>query len=100
MDIARLTYQVIRDESMTDKSISRGLHKATKRVRDEWLAEYARRSLDIRAEKILSAEEGTSNFNLQGIGDDSREGRDILPLEDDWSESSPPPWIAYVHYGV
>ncbi|KAK7218947.1 hypothetical protein V2G26_006950 [Clonostachys chloroleuca] len=74
MDIARLTYQVIRDGSMTDKSISRGLHKATKRVRDEWLAEYARRSLDTRAEKRLSAEEGISNLNLQERGDDAREG--------------------------
>ncbi|CAG9998255.1 unnamed protein product [Clonostachys byssicola] len=100
MDIARLTYQVIRDESMTDKSVSRRLHKATKRLRDEWLAEYSNRSLDRRAAMILSAEEGISNLNLQERGDDAREGRDMMPLEDNWGQSSPPPWIAYVHYGV
>ncbi|CAH0033322.1 unnamed protein product [Clonostachys rhizophaga] len=100
VDLARLTYQVIRDESMTDKSINRGLNKATKRVRDEWLAEYARRSLDIRAGKVLSAEEGISTLRIQERGNDEREGRDIIPLEDDWGQSSPPPWIAYIHYGV
>ncbi|CAH0051683.1 unnamed protein product [Clonostachys solani] len=100
MEIARLTYEVIRDENMTDQSVSRGLHKATKRVRDEWLAEYARRTLDTRAGKMVSHQEDISNSSLQERGDDAREGRDILPLEDDWGQSSPPPWIAYVHYRV
>ncbi|VUC26072.1 unnamed protein product [Clonostachys rosea] len=100
MDMARLTYQVIRDEDMTDQSVSRGLHKAIKHVRDEWITEHARRTLEIRTGNIHSDTGATINSGVQERGADTREGRDMIPLEDDWCQSSPPPWIAYVHYGV
>lgn len=37
VDIARITYEGIRDGKMTDKSVSQGLHRATRTLRDRWL---------------------------------------------------------------
>ncbi|KAH6879831.1 hypothetical protein B0T10DRAFT_366784, partial [Thelonectria olida] len=36
VDMARITYEGIRDGGMTNESVCRALHKATRRFRDRW----------------------------------------------------------------
>ncbi|RYP58987.1 hypothetical protein DL771_011041 [Monosporascus sp. 5C6A] len=37
VDMARITYGVLRDEGISDKAVSGGLHRATRELRDQWV---------------------------------------------------------------
>lgn len=79
VDIARITYETIREGGMTDDSVCRGLHRATRAMRDVWLDKM----------------EEDGNFALHG---EDREARDIVPCEED--EAAPAYWVPYVHFGI
>jgi hypothetical protein len=68
---------------MTDDSVCRGLHKATRILRDSWLE-------SVRKKRELA---------VQG---DEKGMRDIIPCENDGDEDGPVPayWVPYVHFGV
>ncbi|KAF5580392.1 hypothetical protein FPANT_9348 [Fusarium pseudoanthophilum] len=83
VDVARVTYEVIREGGMTDDSVCRGLHKATRMLRDNWLE-----SLDRKREQLEGAEQDM---------------RDVIPFEDVEGirdDHLPAYWVPYVHYGV
>ncbi|KAF5686892.1 hypothetical protein FDENT_5619 [Fusarium denticulatum] len=87
VDVARVTYETIREGGMTDDSVCRGLHRATRMLRDTWLE-----SLDKRREWLV-----------QGDGKEFKEMRDIIPYDDgeeDRDVEFPAYWVPYVHFGV
>ncbi|KAF2823976.1 hypothetical protein CC86DRAFT_457554 [Ophiobolus disseminans] len=78
VDVARITYQCLLDENLTDESVCLGLHNAIRKLRDEWLFAKA-------------AERGRTR--------DHRLPRDALVCEEDDNEGSLS-WVPYVHFGV
>ncbi|KAG5787203.1 hypothetical protein H9Q69_013724 [Fusarium xylarioides] len=84
VDVARVTYEAIREGGMIDDSVCRGLHKATRMLRDNWLE-----SLDKKREWVVQGGE-------KGM-------RDIVPYDDGEAYRDvefPAYWVPYVHFGV
>ncbi|KAJ4112150.1 hypothetical protein NW768_011729 [Fusarium equiseti] len=79
VDVARITYETIREGGMTDESVCRGLHRATRVMRDDW----------------LNSMEEDDKLALRGEG---REARNIILCDED--EPAPAYWVPYVHFGV
>ncbi|PQE18220.1 TPR domain-containing protein [Rutstroemia sp. NJR-2017a WRK4] len=106
VDIARVTYEVIRDRGMTDESVSLGLHKAIRELRDRSLDEsQKKRQTRIRIEKDSKA---SLDCKQETRNADSREQDNRLPrkiVEDDSDDEDNRPrgplhWVPYVHFGV
>ncbi|KAF2740441.1 hypothetical protein EJ04DRAFT_600690 [Polyplosphaeria fusca] len=76
IDVARVVYETMRDEGMTDMAVCRGLHQAVRRLRDNQMPGM-REARDAELSDEESGEEGCEN-----------------------SLSSPQYWVPYVHYGV
>ncbi|KAI3571792.1 TPR domain-containing protein [Fusarium oxysporum f. sp. albedinis] len=77
VDMARMTYEVLRDEGIRDECVSRGLHHAMRTVRDEW---------------VKSEDSGHGKSWQLGAGRDGEVKHG--------PEARRPPWIPYVHFGV
>ncbi|KAH8661835.1 CHAT domain-containing protein [Ilyonectria robusta] len=77
VDMARMTYEFLRDEGMGDESISRGLHRATRTLRDQWV-----KGEDAGGAKSWSP--GTERDAELTEGPEPRR----------------PFWVPYVHFGV
>ncbi|KAK7228312.1 hypothetical protein V2G26_000482 [Clonostachys chloroleuca] len=94
VDMARLTYEGIRDGGMTDDSVCRGLHRASRELRDVWLISSAIRGGKPKPEAgQLPAGDGAVTGEVDERGD--RMGRDIT-----LDERAEAHWIPYVHFGV
>ncbi|RKK14302.1 hypothetical protein BFJ66_g16626 [Fusarium oxysporum f. sp. cepae] len=78
VDMARITYEGMRDGAMTDESVYEGLHNATRQLRDRW------RNMLV-------------NLVARSATDGDRRPRDIIACDD---EISPLHWVPYVHFGV
>ncbi|EGU77905.1 hypothetical protein FOPG_16690 [Fusarium oxysporum f. sp. conglutinans race 2 54008] len=78
VDMARITYEGMRDGAMTDESVCEGLHNATRQLRDRW------RNMPM-------------NSVARSATDGNRRPRDIIACDD---ETSPLHWVPYVHFGV
>ncbi|KAK2672630.1 hypothetical protein RAB80_012709 [Fusarium oxysporum f. sp. vasinfectum] len=78
VDMARITYEGMRDGAMTDESVCEGLHNATRQLRDRW------RNMPM-------------NSVARSATDGDRRPRDIIACDD---ETSPLHWVPYVHFGV
>ncbi|KAH7000694.1 CHAT domain-containing protein [Ilyonectria destructans] len=77
VDMAKMTYQGMRDGGMTDESVCLGLHIAARKLRDNWVDAF-RESTDTRLPRdAILVEEGG------GKGDGGLLG-----------------WVPYVHFGV
>lgn len=104
--LARITYERIGNGGMTGRSVSLGLHSATRELRDSWLnvLVQTRRSrasvtrLDIQG---MDVETPTGNSS-PGNQRDNREERDIISYDDEDAkkETEPLPWVPHVHFGV
>ncbi|PTD06930.1 hypothetical protein FCULG_00006387 [Fusarium culmorum] len=81
VDVARITYETIKEEGMTDDSVCRGLHKAMRLMRDAWL-------------EVVDEDEDSASRTVRG----NREARDIISCEDD--SVAPAYWVPYVHFGI
>lgn len=73
VDMAKLTYEGLLKGNMTDESVSKSLHDATREMRRQWL-------------KVEMGQDGDTGL------------RDIVLMEDE-SEIRPL-WAPYVHYGI
>ncbi|CAG9982047.1 unnamed protein product [Clonostachys byssicola] len=94
VDMARLTYEGIRDGGMTDDSVCRGLHCASRELRDLWLTSSAIREGRLKHEAVpLSAADGAATEEENERG--HRLERDIS-----LDERAEAHWIPYVHFGV
>lgn len=89
MDMARITYEVIRDGGMTDESVCRGLHMASRALRDTW------RSGSFLGNKDASG----ANIGTQTHRRPKRLPRDAsLLIQRD--KVAPLHWVPYVHFGA
>ncbi|KAI3331715.1 CHAT domain-containing protein [Xylariaceae sp. AK1471] len=95
VDMAMVTYEGMRDGGMTDDSVCRGLHNATRRLRDRWLSA----SVQIIHKRDISLGDTTNDWSAND-GDKREDGlpRDV-DLYDD-KETRPLHWVPYVHFGV
>lgn len=73
VDMASMTYEFMFHEGISDTSVSRGLHHATRALRDQWL----------NSQDFVSFAKGNRDSRLLGN----------KPLE-------MPAWVPYIHYGV
>uniref|UniRef100_A0A0B7K4C7 CHAT domain-containing protein n=1 Tax=Bionectria ochroleuca TaxID=29856 RepID=A0A0B7K4C7_BIOOC len=83
MDVATETYKWIAQNQMRSRSVSEGLHRTVKNLRDRW---------------ILANTEDRGD-TLKGTGRAQKvslKSRDMIPVETD----SPLLWVPFVHYGV
>ena len=105
VDMARITYEGIRRGDSADESVCRGLHKATRELRDRWLSRqscvpeakrqvrkaYVERSQDeIEVWGSTEGDQGHARLPRDIVSDDDEDSRDTGPLH----------WVPYVHYGV
>ncbi|KAH7113920.1 CHAT domain-containing protein [Dactylonectria estremocensis] len=99
VDIARITYEGMRDEGLSDTSICRGLHRASRLLRDRWVeSQKVVRGNGSGVKQITYLEDG---IQTGGEGADVRglpPPRDVLVVEEDKIVSAS--WVPYVHFGV
>ncbi|KAF5686306.1 TPR domain-containing protein [Fusarium circinatum] len=97
VDVAETVYQELKDSGMDDGSVCRGLHKAVRKIRDNWVTDAnmraVKRNLEASIDNVKSRE---SRFE-DGLSG-GRSARDIVPLDEDENER-PAPWVAYVYHG-
>lgn len=91
VDMARMTYEEIRDGNMTDNSICLGLHNATRKLRGRWLDTPA------ITRRGNSSTLGQETWNAGARSTDQK--RDVLCDEDE-EVTAPLHWVPYVHFGV
>ncbi|KAI6764308.1 hypothetical protein HG530_008097 [Fusarium avenaceum] len=93
IDMARITYEEIRDGGMTDDSVCKGLHKASRELRKRCLSMASSGG----GRQIGKDDVRSSQHSVQ---DESQRmsQRDILPCDEDLS--MPLHWVPYVHFGV
>ncbi|KAH7009234.1 CHAT domain-containing protein [Microdochium trichocladiopsis] len=77
VDMARMTYEFLRDEGIRDETVSRGLHRAMRTLRDQWV-------------EVEDAGRGKSRSSGADRDAELRQG----------SEPRRPLWVPYVHFGV
>lgn len=95
VDIARITYESVRKEDMTDESVCHGLHNAVRELRDRWrdglIGKTTRResSLSIRRNEV----------DKRGLRMKGR--RDMILCDSDYDDQQTVSlqWAPYVHYG-
>jgi tetratricopeptide (TPR) repeat protein len=93
IDMARITYEEIRDGGMTDDSVCKGLHKASRELRRRCLGMAGSGS----GRETKKDHVGSTEHSVQDQGQRMSE-RDILPCDEDLS--MPLYWVPYVHFGV
>ncbi|CAH0050984.1 unnamed protein product [Clonostachys solani] len=98
VEMARITYEEILDSGMTDESVCRGVHKASRWLRDKWVSGRNPRG-------DASLVRGNSTSFVIGSDNDSRAQppRDIFEIdssEDDHECLGQASWAPYVHFGV
>ncbi|KAF5588766.1 tetratricopeptide-like helical [Fusarium pseudocircinatum] len=97
VDMARITYQGMAQNGMTDEAVSRGLYEASRELRDRWLtlAGTDRRAIGI-SHVGTDERERVDVEELEETGLD-RSSRDVVTCDEEPMYS---PWIPYIHYGV
>jgi tetratricopeptide (TPR) repeat protein len=94
-EIATVVYEEMRDGKMSDDSVCRGLHKATRAARDHWLSIASNSERSSRA--ILKRE---SMEAADGIACPSTQGEIRLPRDIQECAESEQFWVPYVHFGI
>ncbi|KAF4502349.1 30S ribosomal S17P [Fusarium agapanthi] len=97
VDMARITHEGMVQNGMTDETVSRGLHEASRELRDRWLTLAGTDHRTIRFSEVGTNESDRGDVEeLEGTGLDGFL-RDIVTCDE---EPVYPPWIPYIHYGV
>lgn len=90
VEMARITYEGIRDGAMTDESVCRGLHHASRMLRDQYLkVPTGTEDRSLPQEAKFSG--GTSSEEPKG----AQSLRDVGAFD-----AGLAPWAPYVHFGV
>jgi hypothetical protein len=113
VDMARLVYQGIGSDGLErDESICIALHKASMKLRRQWLESRALvRDGNVmrtskpgvgakRGEPIISQDEMNIALGNCVIEDVDRSSRDIISSDEEEEGSIEPPWVPFVHFGV
>ncbi|KAL3429257.1 CHAT domain-containing protein [Aspergillus tetrazonus] len=104
VEIARNTYEGIRDGDMTDDSVCRGLHKAIRGLRDRWLNKPSKVS---RGRSTIMKADVSSTADVKSVTNAVESGnrlqRDVVPYDNDGEDDrgfGEALWVPYVHFGV
>jgi hypothetical protein len=94
VDVAVRTYEWIQSRDMGDGSVSVGLHRAVRHLRDQWAVENGITRGDTVAvgNEVEGQRAGRQSLRL---GED-RQARTIASVE----EAAPLHWLPYVHFGI
>jgi len=105
VDIARITYEGIRDGGMTDESVRQGLHMAIRELRDQWLSRLIKPRNGSESggngdafSMNDSNSVGNANEENQSKGNFQRKSK--VQYESDDVDGGNLIWVPYVHYGV
>lgn len=97
VDMARITYEGMMQNGMTDEAVSRGLHEASRELRDRCLTMARTDHRTIGSLQVGAGENKRGDgeeLEGRGLGGFSR---DIVTCDE---EPVNPPWIPYIHYGI
>ncbi|KAJ3550070.1 hypothetical protein NM208_g165 [Fusarium decemcellulare] len=98
-DIARITYESLRDGGVTDETVCRALHNATKTLRDRWIDGRDQDVFELSVlDRELKERSATVNQTLKD-NEGAREDRDMVACDDD-RDRRVADWVPYVHFGV
>jgi tetratricopeptide (TPR) repeat protein len=100
VDMARITYEGMRDGGMTDESVCRGLHKATRELRDRWISMTTNARHVSKSVRKASVPQTGDRTASDGDQRDDRLSRDVVLCDDDDEEIGSFHWVPYVHFGV
>ena len=100
VDMAVKTYQWIQSQGMSVDSVSKGLHRATKSLRDQWISENLERRAFRRGAGVKTSK-NSQMATEQSIPSQGKamDPRDVIDC-DDVTRLSPLYWVPYVHFGV
>lgn len=96
VDVARGTYEGMREGGMADEAVCKGLHDATKRLRDRWLWDREKRLDRGRRSRDPLALKHSETVQDLRVSRFSRKALVVLEDEEDEDVS----WVPYVHFGV
>ncbi|KAH6696609.1 CHAT domain-containing protein [Leptodontidium sp. MPI-SDFR-AT-0119] len=101
VDMARITYEGMRDGGMTDESVCRGLHKATRELRDRWVSMATNaRHVSIRVREASVPQTGVRSASDGDPRSDKLSRDVVLCDDDDDGEIASLHWVPYVHFGA
>ncbi|CAH0044574.1 unnamed protein product [Clonostachys solani] len=101
VNIAKITYEAMKDGGLSDKSVAQGLHNAVRSVRDEWLQKHemhGNRASLIQKQNTMSGDEISHLEDRDQVKKD-RLPRDVVPCDADKNMGSLQ-WVPYMHFGV
>jgi tetratricopeptide (TPR) repeat protein len=100
VDMARITYEGMRDGGMTDESVCRGLHKATRELRDRWIS----MTTNARHMGKFVREASVLQIDCRTAVDGDQKGHNLLRdadlCENDDENTGSLYWVPYVHFGA
>ncbi|RBR07632.1 hypothetical protein FVER53590_28290 [Fusarium verticillioides] len=99
VDVARTTYETMKDLGLNDDSVGWGLHRASRELRDKWVKaqKQERRSL-ARQGPALKDDSNDGDGDKKDCKDEN--GRDIVSVEEEPEAGEQLQWASYVHFGV
>ncbi|CAG9981283.1 unnamed protein product [Clonostachys byssicola] len=97
-EMATVVYEEMRDGEMSDDSVCRGLHKATRAARDRWLSVSSNPERSSRA--TLKRESTESTEAADDIAFLSVHGEIRLPRDIQECAEGEQFWVPYVHFGI
>ncbi|KAL8295079.1 hypothetical protein RB600_000852 [Gaeumannomyces tritici] len=100
VDVARVLYETLRDEGMTDAAVCRGLHRAVRALRDGRVEKKREIKKEGKVKKEGEIEkEGEVKEEGEVKKEEARKAFSIVPglAEKGFTSSY---WIPYVHFGV
>lgn len=114
VDMARITYEGMRDGAMTDRSVCFGLHQASRELRDRHWESRTRRSVLVAGEAsqiqteaddvtgcVLKAHQATGKYLREGeLCDDDDGDHEDDAFGASHSYLGTMHWVPYVHFGV
>ncbi len=97
VEMAKTTYEWMLDHEMNNESVSEGLHHASRRLRGQWIEDFAREtSRRDKGLRKIRHEQVTIRPPDSRQGE-ARDPRDVELCED--TKHIPLYWVPYVHYG-
>jgi tetratricopeptide (TPR) repeat protein len=102
VDVARITYEMMRDKWLADESVSRGLHAASLYLRDTWSQRLSNNRMSRKVAKLRRSDHSSTSRKFNGQGSENDIGRDVVFCDDDDENEDIGPlyWVPYVHFGV
>ncbi|KAJ5726428.1 TPR Domain containing protein [Penicillium malachiteum] len=97
VEAATTLYNCLHERSMSDESVSEGLHRATMNLRELWISDSITRADNRKALQVSQDTRNASMMTKQGLSCETGM-RDLRTAE--LYEHLPLNWVPYVHFGI